>query len=392
MTMAEVTCPCGREVVVFDSNIIREMKHGDTMDSSERCECGRRWVYGGGTPEMVPFVRKAALCLDLDGTVRKSRSGAMFGPTSPEDVEIMPNVLERIAAAKQRGMYVIGVSNQGVIGFGSKTELEVRDIIEATKYACDGLFDEVYSCPTLAPEQGGKVVPDNRRSLFRKPGIGMLAHAEHDAVLDGVIIDWDESLFVGDRPEDEACAMAAGIKFQWAWEFFGWPDIGSDPTLVSLEALERRLAEIATSRQAIERAIAAHPAKIALSFGDFVYLGGWAEKAISEVVSLAEAKGTMTVNRGKETLEWWGWTYKLRGDDRTYTVRHMSNGWSVEIDDITLNPTADNYEMKIDMVELQKSSGEGPKVGCAYVSALAHLEGMPTWATVGHMLRCLMGW
>lgn len=74
--------------------------------------------------------------------------------------------------------------------------------------------------------------PHDRVSLLRKPGYGMLAVAEYDAALGAVIdhkisrvaIDWPQSLMVGDRPEDEACARAAGVPFQWAWQFFGWPD------------------------------------------------------------------------------------------------------------------------------------------------------------------------
>lgn len=66
----------------------------------------------------------------------------------------------------------------------------------------------------------GKVEPYNHRSLLRKPDIGMLAIAEVDAYKAGVVVDWDNSLFVGDRPEDEECAKRAGIRFIWADEFF----------------------------------------------------------------------------------------------------------------------------------------------------------------------------
>lgn len=36
----------------------------------------------------------------------------------------------------------------------------------------------------------------------------------------GYIVDWNESLMVGDRPEDEECARLAHINFMWAWQFF----------------------------------------------------------------------------------------------------------------------------------------------------------------------------
>jgi D-glycero-D-manno-heptose 1,7-bisphosphate phosphatase len=54
---------------------------------------------------------------------------------------------------------------------------------------------------------------------FRKPDPGMIQLAT-DPVF-GEALSVDEILFVGDRAEDEACAKAAGVAFQWAHEFFG---------------------------------------------------------------------------------------------------------------------------------------------------------------------------
>ena len=36
-------------------------------------------------------------------------------------------------------------------------------------------------------------------------------------------IDWDKSLFVGDRPEDEQCANNAGIPFRYIDNFLNEP-------------------------------------------------------------------------------------------------------------------------------------------------------------------------
>ena len=32
----------------------------------------------------------------------------------------------------------------------------------------------------------------------------------------------DETLFVGDMERDCEAARRAGIRFEWAWDFFGW--------------------------------------------------------------------------------------------------------------------------------------------------------------------------
>ena len=53
---------------------------------------------------------------------------------------------------------------------------------------------------------------------WRKPEPGMLLRAMEDADASP-----DGTLMVGDRPEDEAAAQAAGVSFVWAHEFFGRP-------------------------------------------------------------------------------------------------------------------------------------------------------------------------
>jgi histidinol phosphatase-like enzyme len=49
----------------------------------------------------------------------------------------------------------------------------------------------------------------------------MLAVAEVEAFDESYVIDWDESLMVGDRQEDEECARRAAIAFRYADDFFG---------------------------------------------------------------------------------------------------------------------------------------------------------------------------
>ena len=63
-------------------------------------------------------------------------------------------------------------------------------------------------------DEKGRIEPFRYRSLLRKPNIGMLASAEADAYKEGIVIDWNKSLLVGDRPEDEECAKNAQIKFK----------------------------------------------------------------------------------------------------------------------------------------------------------------------------------
>lgn len=110
------------------------------------------------------------------------------------------------------GWLVVGVSNQGGVAHGFKLPIEIENELDVTlKLFDNNPFHIVKMCYHMP---NGKIEPYCHRSLLRKPNIGMLAIAEHEAYNAGYMIDWDKSLFVGDRPEDERCAKNADIKFE----------------------------------------------------------------------------------------------------------------------------------------------------------------------------------
>lgn len=143
----------------------------------------------------------------------------------PEDVELYPDVEAAIGQwwDDHNGL-IIGVTNQGVVGYGTLTVTEVEAITAATSAAfMQDPFDWIEVCYALPAAAGGKVRPYHYRSLRRKPDYGMLVSAEVRAFREGVIIDWERSLMVGDRPEDAACAAKAGIAFKTEEAFFSRP-------------------------------------------------------------------------------------------------------------------------------------------------------------------------
>ena len=157
-----------------------------------------------------------ALCLDWDGTIRRSKSGAQF-IKNYQDIELMPGIEEKIWQYRNKGYLIIGVSNQGGVAYGIKLPIEIDYEMEKTL----GLFKSnpfhvVKMCYHM---EKGYIEPYCHRSLLRKPDIGMLAVAEFDCFEAGYVIDWNNSLFVGDRPEDEQCAKNAGIAFQHIDQF-----------------------------------------------------------------------------------------------------------------------------------------------------------------------------
>ena len=158
-----------------------------------------------------------ALCLDLDGTVRYSKNGEFIN--SPDDIALFDGVEEQIWEYRDKGYLILGITNQGGVAFGFKSvsgydaEIEVMTSL----FSRGNPFNIITAC---FHHEDGTVEPFCHGSLLRKPNSGMLALCEVEAYERGIIVDWDNSIFVGDRPEDEQCAANAGVSFLWANEFF----------------------------------------------------------------------------------------------------------------------------------------------------------------------------
>ena len=154
---------------------------------------------------------KPALCLDFDGTIRRSKSGQTFIKNF-QDIELMPNIEKLIWRYRNMGYLILGISNQAGVAHGFKLPMEIESEMDATlKLFKSNPFHMVKFC---FHDGKGNIEPYNHRSLLRKPDIGMLALMESEAWQNGFVVDWDKSLFVGDRPEDEECAKRAGIEFK----------------------------------------------------------------------------------------------------------------------------------------------------------------------------------
>jgi D-glycero-D-manno-heptose 1,7-bisphosphate phosphatase len=165
---------------------------------------------------MVNFILRPALCLDLDDTIRYSKSDKYI--SSPEDIALIKGVEEIIWNYKDEGFLICGITNQGGVAYGHKTPADNEAELKQTRslFARDP-FDMIMSCYSMP---GGKVPPYNHRSLLRKPDIGMLVQCELQALQNGIIIDWTKSIMVGDRDTDEQCAKNARIQFYWTENFF----------------------------------------------------------------------------------------------------------------------------------------------------------------------------
>lgn len=144
------------------------------------------------------------LFLDIDGTVRKGYNELGYFVNSPEDVEVYPEAINRIAEWKDRGGRIVGVSNQGGIEAGHTTYDSVRAAMRETNRQTAWLFDAIHFCPHIVAG----------RCFCRKPGVGLLFAAMFDlGPKHKEVYSLSQSCMVGDMWEDMACAQRMGLPF-----------------------------------------------------------------------------------------------------------------------------------------------------------------------------------
>lgn len=166
------------------------------------------------------------LLLDKDGTLVAPVSGAKF-VQSPWDQAAISGVEGAIARYVSEGWTPVIVSNQGGVKAGFKSLesciLEMQFCLELfpailEAYFCpDGGMDCWRAWGNCSEEHrilygNGWTSGGYKLASFRKPGPGMLQLAIDIHAPDQVI-------YVGDRPEDQAAAQAAGLSFMWADEW-----------------------------------------------------------------------------------------------------------------------------------------------------------------------------
>jgi D-glycero-D-manno-heptose 1,7-bisphosphate phosphatase len=163
------------------------------------------------------------LFLDWGGTLVLTRDNRTVLDADSYLV-LMPHVPERLAAARPEFDGCFIVSNQGRIGRGEITEVEVIERFRWLNERLGTPFTDWRLCPHQ-PEGG---------CPCRKPQPGMFLDLA--AVWN---LDLDRSIHVGDSPSDRDAAAAAGIRtFRWAHDFFGWeshaPEVTGDPGRLGL--------------------------------------------------------------------------------------------------------------------------------------------------------------
>lgn len=172
------------------------------------------------------------LILDLDGTVRRPKSGAKF-INNPLDQEIIPEAAKAIARYHSQNWLIVDATNQGGVAAGKKSledaiaeqilSLKLLQPHAHTIYFCPDFsgeacyrviqIDGTYRCSAINDLNDEDLLP--LKGQYRKPNPGMLKLAQMECAFKP-----KEVLYVGDRNEDEQAAIAANVPFVWATEWW----------------------------------------------------------------------------------------------------------------------------------------------------------------------------
>lgn len=127
-----------------------------------------------------------------------------------DEQSLLPGVAERCAQLHADGHNLAVASNQGGVAFGFINNDEAKALVVHAA-SLIGTKDYTY-CPHH---------PDGTDPVFgtacdcRKPAPGMLLQL---MLRNGVA--WSDTIFIGDQESDLQAAEAAGVRFEWAKDFF----------------------------------------------------------------------------------------------------------------------------------------------------------------------------
>jgi D-glycero-D-manno-heptose 1,7-bisphosphate phosphatase len=158
---------------------------------------------------------------DLDGTLRETISGKTF-INEPHDQKAIEGTEKALAYYQEKGFLLIGITNQGGVAAGHKS---LESAIEEQRITLK-LFpqlSEIFFCTNYSGESCWQISDGNVPLDFgapragngtaiscRKPGHGMLLIAAQ------TLAELKDCWMIGDRLEDQECALGAGVKFMWA--------------------------------------------------------------------------------------------------------------------------------------------------------------------------------
>lgn len=149
---------------------------------------------------------------DLDSTLI---AGYMDGADYAH-VEALPGRIEKLAELRQAGHGIAIASNQGGIAFGYNSEGDFKEkllkSLRVLKLPRDTPYKVCYHHPKASIEK----YRDADGCARRKPSGLMIKELMQELGYSA-----DQTMYVGDRPEDDKAAEHAEVAFMWERDFFG---------------------------------------------------------------------------------------------------------------------------------------------------------------------------
>lgn len=145
-----------------------------------------------------------AILLDYDGSLRLTKSGEKY-PSTPKDIEILPNRVEVLKKYQEQGYILLGVSNQSFIAKGELSLEDAQKCFEHTHELLGIKFDY-----TFCPHQAYPQVCYCRKPM---PGMGV-------TFIEKYKLDPSQCIMVGDMKTDNTFADRCGFQFIKAQDFF----------------------------------------------------------------------------------------------------------------------------------------------------------------------------
>lgn len=154
--------------------------------------------------------RNKALFLDIDGTIRKTKSDAKY-PTDPDDIELLKpkeEMLNKLEEYRKKGYIIVGVSNQSGIASKKVTESTVQACFERTRELLG--YSEAQFPILYCPHSAAPIT-----CYCRKPQVGMAL-----SIIEQKRVNPAKSIMVGDLKTDETMAKRLGINYIDVSEFW----------------------------------------------------------------------------------------------------------------------------------------------------------------------------
>ena len=145
----------------------------------------------------VSPVKQRAVFLDRDGVINRAivRNGKPYPPSSPEELELLPGVLEALRQLRAAGFRLIVVTNQPDVARGK----QIRSVVEQMNEWIGSQLplDDFRVC----------YHDDKDECPCRKPAPGLLVETARETQ-----IDLASSFMVGDRWQDIEAGRRAGCR------------------------------------------------------------------------------------------------------------------------------------------------------------------------------------